>query len=102
MIERPLSEWVKRSERKPMSITGAAYRPDGSWLRVHMTNLAYDGCRLLSAEPLDIGEVLTLVMPRMQHMSVQVRWVKDVEAGVRFLHSASTSSADHRRARIGV
>jgi hypothetical protein len=99
MIERPPSSWVKR-ERKPASITGVAYRADGSWVRVHMTNLSYDGCKLLTDDVLDIGETLTLVMPRMQHMQAQVRWIKGQTAGIRFLQR--TSAAEDRRARIGV
>jgi PilZ domain len=101
MIERPFSSWVKRN-RKPMSLTGVAYRTDGSWMRVHMTDLSYEGCKLLTEDELDIGETLTLVMPRMQHMQAQVRWIKDQTAGVRFLQGASVSSVDSRRARIGV
>lgn len=98
MIERPPSSWVKR-DRKRMSLTGVAYRADGGWVRVHMTNLSYDGCHLLTDDAFDIGETLTLVMPRMQHQKVQVRWVKDGQAGVRFVGG---SVADDRRARIGV
>lgn len=99
MIERPISEWVKRS-RKPASATGVAYRSDGSWMRVHMTNLSYDGCHLLTEEAFDIGEMLSLVMPGMQRIEVQVRWVKENQAGVRFLHGGN--AADERRARLGL
>jgi hypothetical protein len=84
-IERTPSDWTQRQGRKPASTTGVAYRSDGSWMRVHMTNLSYDGCHILTEDRLDIGETLKLVMPRMQHTEVQVRWVKDQEAGVRFL-----------------
>lgn len=98
MIERPQSTWVKR-DRKRMSLTGVAYRADGGWVRVHMTNLSYDGCHLLTDAQFDLGESLTLVMPRMQHQSVQVRWIKDGQAGVRFV---GTSAVADRRARIGV
>ena|SRR5689334_3410034 len=98
MIERPISEWVRRN-RKAASLTGVAYRSDGSWVRVHMTNLSYDGAHLITEETFDIGEPLKLVMPRMQHLEVQVRWVKDGQAGVRFL---GTNAAADRRARIGV
>ena len=99
MIERPSSTWIKR-DRKRMSLTGVAYRSDGSWMRVHMTDLSYDGCKLLTEDNLDIGETLILVMPRMQHMQVQVRWIKDQAAGLRFLQGAS--AVENRRARIGV
>lgn len=100
MIERQASQWKARQDRKPASTTGIAYRPDGSWMRVHMTNLSYDGCHLLTEDRLDIGETLELVMPRMRHLSVQVRWVTENEAGVRFIQGGS--AADDRRARIGV
>jgi hypothetical protein len=98
MLERPLSEWVKRN-RKATSLTGVAYRADGSWVRIHMTNLSYDGARLINEETFDVGEPLTLVMPRMQHLQAQVRWVSDGQCGVRFLGG---NVADDRRARIGV
>jgi hypothetical protein len=99
MIERSPANWVKRN-RKPMSLTGVAYRADGSWMRVHMTDLSYDGCKLLTDDTLDIGETLTLVMPRMQHTKAQVRWIKNQQAGIRFLTNAS--AVDDRRARIGI
>ena len=100
MLERPQSQWTARQPRKAASTTGAAYRSDGSWMRVHMTNLSYDGCHLLTEGALDMGETLKVIMPRMQHFNVQVRWVKDQQAGVRFLNNAS--AADERRARLGV
>jgi hypothetical protein len=64
-----------------------------------MTNLSYEGAHLITEEEFDIGEPLTLVMPRMQQLKVQVRWVKDGQCGVRFLGG---SAVDDRRARIGV
>jgi len=100
VIERPQSQWTARGARKSASTTGAAYRSDGSWMRVHMTNISYDGCHLLTEESLDIGETLELRMPRMQHVNVQVRWVNEQQAGVRFLTNAN--SAEQRRARLGI
>jgi hypothetical protein len=102
MIERPQSQWVKRDDRKRASLTGVAYHSDGSWTRVHMTNLSYDGCHLLTDKPLDIGETLLLVMPQMRHQRVQVRWSRDQESGVRFLAEAGMSVQDDRRSRLGI
>ena len=99
MIERPVSTWVRR-ERRPASNTGEAYRCDATTMRVHMTNLSYDGCHLLTDEVLDIGETIRLEMPRMAETLAQVRWVKGQRAGVRFLQG--TTALDDRRARIGV
>lgn len=100
MIERPLSEWIRRGHRNQASITGTATRSDDSSMRVHITNLSYDGCHLITEEVLDIGETVMLVMPRMQKTLAQVRWVKDQHAGVRFLQG--TTASEDRRARIGV
>ena len=69
-------------------------------MRVHITNLSYDGCHLITEEVLDIGETILLEMPRMQRTQAQVRWVQGQQAGVRFLQG--TSVLDDRRARIGV
>lgn len=99
MLERAQTQWKKRGNRNPTSVTGAAYRADGSWERVHISNLSYDGCMILSGDPFDIGESITLVMPRTNQMSGQVRWVEGLKHGVRFV---SGSAADERRARIGV
>ena len=100
MIERSPSQWSPRNERRMSSTTGVAYRSDGSWVRVHMTNLSYEGCHLLTEERLDIGETLELVFPRMQHLKAHVRWLKENEAGVRFIQAGS--AADDRRARLGI
>ena len=98
MIERSTSQWVKR-DRRPASVTGVAYRSDGAWVRVHMTNLSYDGCHLLTDKKFEFGECLTLVMPHMQHLRAQVRWAKDGQSGVRFVPADVQAE---RRARIGV
>lgn len=98
-VERAQRDWKKRPSRSRQSLTGVAYRSDGSWVRVHMVDLSYDGCRLLSADPLDVGETVTLVMPKSNHMIAQVRWAKDLEHGLRFVSGASV---DQRRTRIGV
>jgi hypothetical protein len=81
-------------------MTGTANRCDGTSLRIHMTNLSYDGCCLLTEDPLDIGETIELVMPGMQRVNVMVRWVKENKAGVRFVKTGSV--VDERRSRIGV
>jgi hypothetical protein len=65
-----------------------------------MTNLSYDGCHVITDKQFNFGETLTLVMPGMQHLKVQVRWVREGQAGVRFVNGASV--ADDRRARLGI
>jgi hypothetical protein len=85
MIERSVTQWVRRMHRNRASITGTAYRSDDSAMRVHITNLSYDGCHLITEEVLDIGETILLKLLRMQKTQAQVRWVKGQQAGVRFL-----------------
>ena len=99
MIERKPADWAHRGNRSRTSVTGVAYRSDHSWILVQMTNLSYDGCKLLTDQPLDIGEQVQLVMPRRRPINAQVRWTTGEEAGVRFM---TNSAADERRARIGV
>lgn len=99
MIERSQAQWKSRGNRNPSSVTGAAYRADGTWELVHISNLSYDGCMILSGDPFDIGETITLVMPRTNHITGQVRWVDGLKHGIRFV---SASIVDQRRARLSV
>ena len=43
MVERAVQDWKARAGRNSSSVTGAAYRSDGSWVRVQMVNVSYDG-----------------------------------------------------------
>lgn len=99
MLERPRTEWVRRGHRNASSLTGAAYRLDGSWARVHMTNLSYDGGLILSDDPLEIGETITLIMPKKRQVTAQVRWADGLKHGVEFVAGSAT---DERRAGVGV
>lgn len=91
MFERLRSRWVGREARKATSLQGLAYRSDASCIAVHMTNLSYYGCHLITDGHFDLSEVITLAMPRMQDLRAQVRWVDDGQAGVRFLHGPLTN-----------
>jgi hypothetical protein len=73
MIERSVTQWVRRMHRNRASITGTAYRSDDSAMRVHITNLSYDGCHLITEEVLDIGETILLKLLRRQKTQAQVR-----------------------------
>lgn len=99
ILQRLFSQWRKGSPQNPSSGNGAAYRADGSWLRVHISNLSYDGCLVLSMHPLDIGEVITLVIPRANHIRGEVCWSEGPKKGVRF---SSTSNMHERRAQFGI
>jgi hypothetical protein len=92
MLERLRSHWIKRKNRQVTSLTGVAVRADGGSVNVHMTNLSYYGCHLVTDRDLEMSEIITLVIPRMPDLEAQVRWVGEREAGVRFLHRATSSA----------
>jgi len=76
VLERAFSEWADRAKRRPSRLAGAAYRADGTWVRVRLTNLSYDGCLLVCETPLSVGEIVKLVMPKAGKAEAQVRWAK--------------------------
>ncbi len=91
MLERLRSHWVTRKTRQATSLVGVALRSDSSSVPVHVTNLSYYGCHLLTDGDLETSEVITLIIPRMSDLEAQVRWSNDGQAGVRFLHRRSAA-----------
>ena len=80
-----------------MNIAGIAHRRDGTKIRVHMVNLSYSGCKLVTDQPLIIGEEVRLAMPRLPLITAEVRWTTGEEAGLRYVGS---SEADDRQTEI--
>lgn len=100
MLHRPPAEWKPRADRRKVSLSGFGARENGKTFRAHMSNLSYSGCKLLSDEPLDIGERITLAIPGMGTVIAQIRWGSDDTYGVRFI--LQESGVDARRARLGI
>ena len=91
MLEELRSRCVNRKHREATSLTGLAYRSDASCVRVHVRNISFCGCHLVSDAGFALMDVITLALPHMQEMKAQVRWVKDGQAGVRFLQEGITN-----------
>ncbi|WP_458390050.1 hypothetical protein [Sphingomonas sp. F9_3S_D5_B_2] len=83
-----------------MHLTGVARRDDGRSFRVLVTDLGYEGCKLFCEEPLDKGEVVSLVVAGMGNIDAQVRWAAHDRAGLSFLLGQSVHEA--RRSRLGI
>lgn len=99
-MEREQQDWFSRAARRQVSLTGTATRADGNSLRVLVSNLSYEGCKLFCEKPLNMGEVISLTMPGLGTMSAQVRWTAEEKAGLSFLLGKSIK--EERRARLGL
>jgi hypothetical protein len=98
-MEREQQDWLSRSARRHVSLIGTARRADGGSLRVLVSNLSYEGCKLMSEKRLSIGEIVNVTMPGLGTMSAQVRWTAENKAGLSFLLGKSVQ--EDRRARLG-
>jgi hypothetical protein len=78
-------KWVGRKERHPVEIEAVAYRVDGTKIPVTLTNFSEHGCRIDGGEAFQIGERLSIAVPRMGQLKAQVRWALPDGAGVRFI-----------------
>ena len=66
-----------------------ARRTDGSTVDITLLNLSYDGCRVRSEGPFEIGERLSLMVSRRGIIDAEVRWFGDGLAGLRFALGAA-------------
>jgi PilZ domain len=99
-MEREQQDWIVRSARRNVSLTGAATRADGNSMRILVSDLSYQGCKIYSQNLLDVGEVLKVTVPGFGAINAQVRWTADEKAGLSFLLGKSIQ--EERRARLGV
>lgn len=99
-MDRNTTDWIDRGLRRSARLTGTALWPNGSRCAVAVTDMSYEGCRLSSNRPFVKGETLTVSVPTLGSVRVQIRWIREGIAGARFL--TGDSEKDARRARIGV
>lgn len=78
--------WVGRKDRNAVELDAVLHRVDGSHAPVKLTNLSEEGCRIESADHLQIGERLAISIPRLGELKAQVRWALDGSAGAKFLN----------------
>jgi hypothetical protein len=79
------AEWVGRKDRHPVEIDAVAYRSDGTKIPVRLTNFSEHGCRIDAAEELQIGEHLSIAVPRMGQLKAKIRWALAGSAGAQFI-----------------
>lgn len=99
-MEREQQDWFSRSARRSVNLTAIAYRGDRTTMRVLVSNLSYEGCKLLCEHRLVVGEVIKVAVPGLGTMEAQVRWTAEQKAGVSFLLGKSVH--EERRVRLGV
>ncbi len=79
-----LPGWIPRKDRDEVSICGTATLGDGRSVRVHLTDLSMEGCKVISTETLLIGQRLDLHVEGFDAVPVSVRWALNETAGLRF------------------
>jgi len=80
--------WVGRKDRNHVSVDALVLRDDGARVKVKLTNVSNEGCRLECDEMFRIGEHVSIGLPRMGNVRAQVRWALPGSAGTQFLDDA--------------
>lgn len=77
--------WIGRKDRSHVSVDALVMRHDGARVKVRLTNVSDEGCRIESDETFRIGEHVSIGLPRMGNVRAQVRWALPGSAGTQFL-----------------
>jgi hypothetical protein len=99
-MERQQQDWLRRAARRTANLPGTAERPDGSKVRVLVSNISYQGCHVWSECRFATGEAVASRVAKMGLIQGHVRWVNGDSAGIKFV--TGDSAIDERRVRIGV
>lgn len=78
-------ELIGRKERHPVEIDAVAYRDDGTKIPVKLTNFSEHGCRIDALDAFQIGERLSIAVPRMGQLKARIRWALPGSAGAQFV-----------------
>jgi len=81
--------WIGRKDRSHVSVDALVLRDDGARVKVRLTNVSNEGCRLEADEMFRIGEHLSIALPRMGNVRAQVRWALPGSAGTQFIDDGS-------------
>jgi hypothetical protein len=93
-----VEEWAGRKDRHPVEIDAVAYRIDGTKIPVRLTNFSEQGCRIEAADQFQIGERLSIAVPRMGQLKARVRWALPGSAGAQFVTESDFQSEGPVRA----
>jgi hypothetical protein len=74
----------REAERRPVAMGGYVHAP-GLDVDVAVSDLSYDGCRLLCAEPVQQGLSVELLIRRKGKAKAQIVWSQGKHAGLTFV-----------------
>ena len=77
--------WISRKSRHAVDVEAVVYRTDGTKSAARISNFSDEGCRIEAENDFRIGERLSIAIPRMGYVKVQVRWCLPGAAGAKFL-----------------
>ena len=77
--------WIGRKDRRATGADAVVRRGDGSELRVKLSDISDEGCRLeCTSDCLRIGEWIRIAVSSGNEVKAQVRWALGTSAGVKF------------------
>ena len=77
--------WISRKARHAVEVDAVICRADGTKSAARISNFSDEGCRIEAENDFHIGERLSIAIPRMGYVKVQVRWRLPGAAGAKFL-----------------
>jgi hypothetical protein len=87
-----------RPERRSVELTGHGLHDDGRSFETLISNLSYDGCAIATLEPLAVGDQFKLSVLDRGGIDVEVMWVEEGCAGLRFAKPSEAVRAQTPRA----
>lgn len=79
-----LPGWISREDRDAVILHGTALLADSREVRVRLTDISREGCRIESDECMGIGERIQLHVEALDGIAAVVRWSLEGIAGLRF------------------
>ena len=79
--------WIGRKDRFPVAIDAVVHRGDGATVSVRLTDFSEEGCRT-EGDDFQIGERVSIDVPKLGLVKAQVRWALAGSAGMRFFNEA--------------
>jgi len=77
--------WINRRARHAVDLEAVVHRADGTKSVARISNFSDEGCRIEADGDFRVGERLSIAIPRMGFVKVQVRWCLPGAAGAKFL-----------------
>lgn len=77
--------WIGRKDRDDVEVDAVVLRDGGDSVRVKLTNVSDQGCRMECGETFRIGELVQIALPAMGCVQAQVRWALPGSAGAQFI-----------------